>query len=705
MKNTMTLKAMAFTSLRTDRTTHELHLRNMSLATMADMMRRDSKRNQFDKFRRMAPILEELSSKIEFNIQRISVPASFRKDGKDGWSFAAYNGVVLLSVGQLTGLDEARLVKHLATLHPSTLAAFVGSSGRSAKILVRVSRMDGSLPKTESEALAFHRKAYLRAYSTYEGTLNFPVTRVDPTLEQNFLRTYDPQPFLNPNAAPLLVDEDLEAVLTTTEKPAVPQQPMGRLEPGKEQYAELEKRFIAVITKMMLKDANRKLAKEEPEVFFSKLARECCRTGFPQEEAIRHACNDFAGKLDADTLRSLFESAYQLESAQFGTQSGYNKTQRTAMMLHDFMKSHYVLRHNVIQDTTEFRENSTWDTRFRLLDDRMLGKMVSEARLRGIDVWDKDVRRYALSADTPSFDPVEAFISSVRGCWDGVDRIGQLADTVKTSNQKWHKWFRRWFLSMTAQWMGVMGAYGNSVAPLLIGRQGWRKSTFCRQLLPDELQFGYTDQLDFSSRKEVDRTICQYLLVNLDEFDQLSRRSQDGYLKNLLQRADIRTRKPYKAQVSTMRRYASFIGTSNQSDLLTDPSGSRRYLCVELSGPIDVTSRPNYQQLYAQAVQLVEQGERYWFDDNDVEEIMENNRRHINIGIAEQTFHDLFRTAQPGEEGCLWINATALLEEIRKHTGSRATFSAITFGRYLNGLPGMHTKRTSHGNKFCLKRI
>ena len=705
MKNTKMHKAMVFTSLRTNRKTHKVHLRNMSLTTLTDMIRRESKRNQLDKFRSMTPFLEELSGKIEFNMQRISVAASFRKDGADGWCFAAYNGVVLLSVGQLTGLDEARLVKHLATLHPSTLAAFVGSSGRSAKILVRVSRIDGSLPSTESEALAFHRKAYLRAYTTYEGTLNFPVTPAVPTLEQNFLRTYDPQPYVNPKAAPLLVDESLDAMLTTKESSALPPQPMERLEPGLEQYAELEKRFTAVITKLMLTEANRKLAKEEPEVFFSKLARECCRTGFPQEEAICHACNDFGNLLDKETLRTLFESAYQLESVRFGTQSGYNKTQRTAMMLHEFMRSRYVLRHNVIQDTTEFRENTTWDTSFRLLDDRMLGKMVCEARLRGIDVWDKDVRRYALSTDTPSFDPVEAFLSSVSGCWDGVDRITQLADTVKTRNPQWHKWFRRWFLSMTAQWMGVMGAYGNSVAPLLIGRQGWRKSTFCRQLLPDELQFGYTDQLDLSSKKEVDRTICQYLLVNLDEFDQLSRHNQDGYLKNLLQRADIRARKPYKTQVSTMRRYASFIGTSNQSDLLTDPSGSRRYLCVELSGPIDVACRPNYRQLYAQAVQLVEQGERYWFDDNDVEEIMENNRRYMNMGVAELTFHDLFRPAQPDEEGCEWLSSTVLLEEIRKHVGSRTTLSAITFGRYLNGLPGMRTKRTSHGNKFCLKRI
>ena len=90
MKNTKMHKAMVFTSLRTNRKTHKVHLRNMSLTTLTDMIRRESKRNQLDKFRSMMPFLEELSGKIEFNMQRISVAASFRKDGADGWCFAAY---------------------------------------------------------------------------------------------------------------------------------------------------------------------------------------------------------------------------------------------------------------------------------------------------------------------------------------------------------------------------------------------------------------------------------------------------------------------------------------------------------------------------------------------------------------------------------------------------------------------------------------
>ena len=65
-------------------------------------------------------------------------------------------------------------------------------------------------------------------------------------------------------------------------------------------------------------------------------------------------------------------------------------------------------------------------------------------------------------------------------------------------------------------------------------------------------------------------------------------------------------KKPHGSAVLEMRRYASFIATSNQKDLLTDPSGSRRFICIEVTGVID-TNRPiDYEQLYAQAMYELE---------------------------------------------------------------------------------------------------
>lgn len=696
-------KDFLFTSVRCDARTRMLHMRNMSLSSLRDMIVRDVKRDSLEKFRKGNAFFESLGAHIEFYTQRITVPASFRREGTKGWRFNRYNGLVLLSVGRLTGLDEADTVKRLARMHPSTFAAVTGSSGKSVKIMVRVCPSNGTLPQTEDEAKDFHCRAYNAVLCSYEGMVGFPITRVEPTLEQNFVRTYDPSPYFNPAAVPMRIDADIDLTLEPTDDNTLRNRPLERMEPGQESYAELERRFVALTTRVLIRTGLSKRVQQEPRIFLSLLARECCLTGFPLEEAITHALVHLDKNVGEEDMRCIFESAYQMAADKFDTKNAYNKTQRNMLMLRDYMRQHYVLRHNVIQNLDEYRLNTTWDTHFHLLDDRTLAHMVEEARMRDIDIWDKDVLRNIRSAAV-QYNPVESFLNSVRGTWDGTDRIGLLADTVATRNPKWREWFHRWFLSMTAQWLGIMGQYGNSVAPLLIGRQGWRKSTFCRNLLPDELQFGYTDQLNLSSRQEVDRTICQYLLVNLDEFDQLTRRSQDGYLKNLLQRADIRARRPYKSQVSQMRRYASFIGTSNQRELLTDPTGGRRYLCIELSGPIDVSSRPDYRQLYAQAVELVERGERYWFDDNDVEEIMENNRSYMNLGAAELLFHDIYSLATPEEKDAQWLSAGAMLEELRSHAGSRLTLSPVSFGRYVSNLPHVVSKRTNQGTKYCVKR-
>ena len=698
-------KDILFTAIRYEGKTKEMRLRHLSPEALISLISRENKKLPFEEFRKNLPTYQSLGGMMEFTTQRIYVSASFVKKGNSKY-FEAYNGLVLLSVGGLASVNEAQWVKRLAQMQPSTYAAFVGSTGRSTKILVKTCKTDGSLPQTEREAQEFHRMAYYLAYSTYSGTLNFPITRVDPTLEQNFVRTYDTQPYLNKQASALRVDSGVNLTIEESESVVVPQNSLERIEPGIEGYVELERRFLAMCMKLLLKEDNPELMKQKPERFFTLLGKECCLAGFPLEEAILHAINDFPEWGNEEIIRPLFESTYMLHKARYGTRMALNKTQRNALMLRDYMRQRYVLRHNVIQDVEEYRLNTTWDTQFHLLDDRIMGKMVEEARLRGIDVWDKDVRRYIRSADVKSYNPVETFLNSVRGTWDGHDHISELAATVKTHHPHWTEWFHRWLLSMTAQWLGVMGPYGNSVAPILIGKQGYRKSTFCRNLLPDELQFGYTDQLDFSSKKEVDRTICQYLLVNLDEFDQLTRRSQDGYLKNLLQRADIRTRRPYKSQVSTMRRYASFIGTSNQSDLLTDPSGSRRFLCIELSAPINTTSRPDYRQLYAQAVHEVESGERYWFDDADVEQVMESNRAFMSLSNTELCFHDYFRPAvSEGEERAEWLSALEIMDALRQQMGSKVMTSTVSFGRYLRNLSNMQGKRTNQGYKYLVKRV
>jgi len=134
----------------------------------------------------------------------------------------------------------------------------------------------------------------------------------------------------------------------------------------------------------------------------------------------------------------------------------------------------------------------------------------------------------------------------------------------------------------------------------------------------------------FFSIVEIDAiaNICILFYLNKffqsNEFDRYSIRTM-ATLKNLMQLKKLTFRKSHRAYYSQLPRIASFIGTSNQKELLTDTTGSRRFLCVEVTKKIDCT-KPEYVQLYAQLKAELLAGEPYWFSSDEEKEIQEHNR-------------------------------------------------------------------------------
>ena len=170
--------------------------------------------------------------------------------------------------------------------------------------------------------------------------------------------------------------------------------------------------------------------------------------------------------------------------------------------------------------------------------------------------------------------------------------------------------------------------------------------------------------------------------LDMDEFDQIGV-NQQSFLKHILQKPVVNTRRPNASAVESLRRYASFIGTSNHKDLLTDTSGSRRFIGVEVTGVID-TNRPiDYEQLYAQAMYELEHGERYWFDQSDERIMTENNHDFEQIPPEEQLFYHYFRVAGNDEEG-EWLSSAEILNRLRRYSAIPLSTKRVNvFGRIL----------------------
>ena len=356
----------------------------------------------------------------------------------------------------------------------------------------------------------------------------------------------------------------------------------------------------------------------------------------------------------------------EIEKSKVGVQP---TTADNIMNMMVFLRDRYDFRYNVLMKYTEYKTKGSWHD-FAPVDPRVQKRMTLDVQLADIRVSIKDVRNFLESDYIANYDPIDEYLFQCEGKWDGKDHIRALARTVPTANPHWADWFYIWYLGMVDQWRGINHRlYGNSVAPLLISKQGFNKSTFCRRLIPQELQWGYTDNLVLSEKRQVYQAMAQTLLINLDEFNQISPQVQQGFLKNLIQLPNVKMKRPYGGHVEEFPRLASFIATSNMDDILTDPSGNRRFIGVELTGPIDVSVKPNYVQLFAQAMAAIRAGEKTYFDSVETALLMQSNRQFEVVPPLEQYFQMCFDLVEDESQG-KYMSAAEIFDYLKKRIGS-----------------------------------
>ena len=300
-----------------------------------------------------------------------------------------------------------------------------------------------------------------------------------------------------------------------------------------------------------------------------------------------------------------------------------------------FLNTHYAFRVNLLRQSTEWRPLSADGQPvgpFRPLDEmtlntiyfRMCEAMAHRADGKGIPRR-HELQCYLFSHLIPQYHPIRDYMASLPR-WDGRDRVKALAGRV-SSDALWHKVFSTWLRALAAQWMGVEMQAANSMVPVLVSeRQGLMKSTFCRLLVPEALQEYYLDKLDFTQAGEYDRMMAQFGLINLDELDRYSPAAMARF-KSATQMKTIVGHSTRTTLITNAPRLASFIATTNQTRILRDRTGSRRFYCQRVASPI--SCRPvNHAQLYAQLKAEVERGERTWFTKQEEAAIQRHNQEY-----------------------------------------------------------------------------
>ena len=572
------------------------------------------------------------------------------------------NQLILLSLENLRDLATVREYKEMTNRQLYTMLCFIGDDGHSLHIVCRYTGL----------LLNAYRKLHY-IYSTQLGT---QVADHEPSLATSCKVSYDPQPYYNPEALAIIVSEEPEDVPEFR----IMQEDISDFNypeeiPGMSVHDSRMRRFhdcLDAATEAHLDEKDDKLF---AVAVLEQLADGCRQMGLPQAWCARVASfyPRISDRVSRDTIESVFRSAYLKETLKTIPLKFTCPSALLTFKTEAYMKEYYTLRLNVMTGAPEYRQNAL-GYGFQPLDQAARNTMTIKALKAGVESWDKDLNRYIDSNLIPRYYPMEDFIRHLPA-WNGKhDYVGELARRVKTDNPFWEEDFHKWMLSMVAQWLGKNRQHGNAIVPLLIGPQGSGKTTFCSRLLPGYLHTYFNDRISMKNDNDIFLAMSGYALINIDEFDAMSK-SQQPILKYLLSKHDVKFRPPYGKTMEERRRFASFIATTNNRRPLVDPTGSRRFICV-YADEIDNSGHINYDQLYAQLYAELQQGQRYWMDDEDNLRIIGQNDQFQRVSSYEEMIN---RTYLPADETPAKTKAV-LVQDIMRLLAERFPTFTITKG-------------------------
>ena len=327
-----------------------------------------------------------------------------------------------------------------------------------------------------------------------------------------------------------------------------------------------------------------------------------------------------------------------------------------------YLQDHFEFRNNVLNGKVEFRPKG--DADYRPLTERAQNSIVLDMLREGLDNEGNPktlCQLYLHSEAVPVYDPIRDYLEHLSQ-WDGHNHVADLFNRLPGITSEQAGYLAVWLRSAVAHWMQMDTLHGNECVPTLIGSQGCGKTTFLRRMLPQHLRQYYLDHLNLSNKFDKEMALTNNLLVNLDELDAI-RPSQHAALKQTLSKSKVNGRPIYGASQEDRARYASFVATTNNPHPLTDATGSRRYICLQIPDGqyINNVGEIDYDQLYAQVLHEVQDEKApYWFTNEEVARIQELNQNYMEQKDMAEIVKACFRKPKEGEKAQS-MNSTQML--------------------------------------------
>ena len=403
--------------------------------------------------------------------------------------------------------------------------------------------------------------------------------------------------------------------------------------------------------------------------FLHALGLACYKQKISEVDALALAMERF-GQCDIDIVTPIGNGFHYTSKTDAAEDDNEKKKKSTGQRLNEFLKENYIFRKNVVTQKVEYimrtgDEQIDNEQKFCVMDDVHYNTLAKDAEIEGISTNVQRIRMFVNTLYTTPYDPFEEYFNSLPE-WDGCDHITKLANTVQTTDQSfWFDSFKRWLVAMVA--CSLFDHIINHQMLILFSQgQGIGKSTWIKGLIPQKLMAYYRS--GGINLKKTDHLLLPslYLLMNIDEFDGM-RRDELSAFKDYLTQPHAIERKAYDYETKCYGRRATFIGGTNNKHFLKDREGNRRFL-ISTVVSIDNSVEKNLEQVYAQAMHLIESGFKYWYDREEINLINERNQNYRSQEPIEELFRVHYRRGTMLDLNMKWLTAAKIAQRLSQHS-------------------------------------
>lgn len=231
----------------------------------------------------------------------------------------------------------------------------------------------------------------------------------------------------------------------------------------------------------------------------------------------------------------------------------------------------------------------------------------------------------------PIYNPFKAFIA------DNIDittsgEFESLKKTIYSNTINYDKWIEKWYLGLFA---AIDGAPVRSVLALL-GGQNTGKTEWFRRLLPEELQ-SYYGESKLDREKDDELLMCEKLIINDDEMGGKSKEDEKKF-KMLSSKSVFNLRSPYGRFNEDFKRLAVLCGTSNDLQIINDPTGNTRILGINvIKIDQEAFNKIDKKKLFIEGYKKYLQDKKaYLLDANDIKLLEASEVGFKTIAIEEE---------------------------------------------------------------------